>query len=91
MLKKMGYRVDVVTDGKKGLLSMEKQPYDLVFMDVEMPEMGDLKASREIRRLWTQGPKILAITVYVLAGDLERCLETGMDDYVAKPVQKGRV
>ena len=89
MLEKMGYRADSVADGKEALQPLERQPYDLVFMDVKMLEMGDLKASREIRRLWAQGPKIVAITVYALAGDREKCLEAGMDDYIAKPVQKG--
>lgn len=89
MLRKLGYRADAVADGKEVLQSLERQPYDLVFMDVKMPEMDGLLATREIRRRWPSGPKIVAITAYALAGDKEKCLEAGMDDYIAKPVQKG--
>jgi len=91
MLETMGYRADSVADGNEALQPLERQPYDLVFMDVKMPEMSDLKASREIRRLWTQGPKIVVITAYALAGNREKCLEAGMDYYIAKPVQKGGI
>ena len=71
---------------------MESRPYDLVFMDVRMPEMDGLLATKEIRRLWpSNGPKIIAITAYALEGDQEKCLEAGMDDYIAKPVQIGKL
>jgi PAS domain S-box-containing protein len=88
-LKKMGFRVDAVADGQEAIAALECRPYDLVLMDVKMPQMDGLKATREIRKRWPDnGPKIVAITAYALEGDKEKCLEAGMDDYIAKPVQK---
>ncbi len=88
MLKKIGYNADVAENGLEVLKAMEKKLYDIVLMDVQMPEMDGFEATREIRRRWPQsGPKIIAITAYALAGDKERCLEAGMDSYIAKPVQ----
>ncbi|HWQ18491.1 MAG TPA: response regulator [Methanotrichaceae archaeon] len=90
MLRRMGYRADMAADGKEVLQALERQPYDLVLMDVQMPEMDGLEAARQIRKRWPDnGPKIVAITAYAMAGDREKCLEAGMDDYIAKPVQKG--
>jgi CheY-like chemotaxis protein len=86
MLKRLGYRADLATDGIEALQALERQPYDLVLMDVKMPEMDGLEASRIIRRLWPEGPKIVAITAYALEGDRERCFEAGMDGYISKPV-----
>ncbi len=89
MLKRMGYRPDAVADGKEVLQALELRPYDLIFMDVRMPEMDGITATKEIRkRLPDRGPKIVAITAYALEGDREMCLEAGMDDYVSKPVQR---
>lgn len=92
MLKRMGYRADAVADGREVIEALDRRSYDLVFMDVKMPEMDGLKATQEIRRRWpTNGPKIIAITAYALAGDKEKCIEAGMDGYIAKPVQKGEL
>lgn len=89
MLQKMGYRVDAVADGREVLLSLERQHYDLVLMDIKMPEMDGINAAKEIRQRWhDNGPKIIAVTAYALAGDREKCLEAGMDDYISKPVSK---
>lgn len=88
MLKRKGYRADMAADGIEVLQAFERQPYDLVFMDVRMPEMDGLLATREIRRRWPDnGPKIIAITAYALEGDREKCIEAGMDDYISKPVK----
>jgi PAS domain S-box-containing protein len=88
MLKKLGYKVDTVANGIEALQSLERQHYDAVLMDVKMPEMDGLEASRIIRQRWSDnGPKIIAITAYALEGDREKCLEAGMDDYIAKPVE----
>ncbi|HWQ18151.1 MAG TPA: ATP-binding protein, partial [Methanotrichaceae archaeon] len=76
MLKIMGYRADAVADGYEVIESLERRPYDLIFMDVKMPEMDGLKATQEIRRRWpTYGPKIVAITAQALAEDREKCVE----------------
>jgi CheY-like chemotaxis protein len=89
MLKKLGYRADAVVNGQEVLESLERQPYDLIFMDVKMPVMDGLEATRKIRERWPEnGPKIIAITAYALHGDREKCLATGMDGYISKPVRK---
>ncbi|HWQ18438.1 MAG TPA: ATP-binding protein, partial [Methanotrichaceae archaeon] len=88
MLKRLGYRADMAADGLEVLQSLERQHYDLVFMDVKMPEMDGITATKEIHRRWPENsPKIIAITAYALDGDREKCIEAGMDDYIAKPVQ----
>ncbi|MGA9099583.1 MAG: PAS domain S-box protein [Methanotrichaceae archaeon] len=87
MLKNLGYRADVAADGIEVLKAMELQSYDLVLMDVQMPEMDGFETTREIRRRWPNGPMIVALTAYALEGDREKCLDAGMDDYLSKPVK----
>jgi PAS domain S-box-containing protein len=87
MLKKLGYRADLAANGIEVLQSLERQPYDVVLMDVQMPEMDGLEATRHIRQIWpNDGPKIIAITAYAMQGDRERCLNAGMNDYISKPM-----
>jgi PAS domain S-box-containing protein len=86
MLKRLGYSADVAGNGLEVLQALERQPYDVVLMDVQMPEMDGLVAAQEIRKLWPNGPRIIAITAYALKGDRERCLAAGMDDYISKPI-----
>jgi len=88
MLKRMGYKADVVANGIEALQALERQPYDLVLMDLKMPEMDGLQATRIIRQRWPDnGPKIIAVTAYALQGDREKCIEAGMDDYISKPMK----
>jgi CheY-like chemotaxis protein len=88
MLKRLGYNADVAANGKEALRALENQSYDLVLMDVRMPEMNGLEATRIIRQRWPgKGPKIIAITAFALQGDKEKCLAAGMDDYISKPVR----
>lgn len=75
-------------NGIEALQSLERQRYDVVLMDVKMPEMDGLEATRIIRQRWpNDGPKVIAITAYAIEGDREKCLAAGMDDYIAKPVK----
>jgi CheY-like chemotaxis protein len=89
MLKRLGYRADVAANGFEVLQALQRQQYDIILMDVRMPELSGLEATRQIRKLWqaSQQPKIIAVTAYALEGDREKCLEAGMDDYISKPVK----
>lgn len=88
MLKKLGYEVDTVANGIEVLQALERQHYDIVLMDIKMPEMDGVEATHIIRQRWPNGPKIIALTAYGLEGDRERFIEEGMDDYISKPVRK---
>jgi CheY-like chemotaxis protein len=89
MLARLGYQVQVAANGAEALLALQRQPYDVILMDVQMPEMDGLEATRRIRAQWSaeQRPCIIAMTANALMGDAERCLAAGMDAYVSKPVQ----
>jgi signal transduction histidine kinase/CheY-like chemotaxis protein len=94
LLEKMGHTVVVAPDGKKALRAMEKETFDLVLMDVQMPEMDGYAATAAIRaREAATGrhTRIVAMTAYAMKGDRERCLSAGMDDYIAKPVKAGEL
>jgi len=90
ILKKLGLRADAVVDGSEAIRSLETIPYDLVLMDVQMPEMDGFEATRRIRdprsAVLHHGIPIIAMTAHAMQGDRERCLEAGMDDYVTKPI-----
>jgi PAS domain S-box-containing protein len=89
LLSQMGYRADVAANGFEVLQAVERQPYDLIFMDVQMPEMDGLEATRKICARWPRGyrPRIVAMTANAMQGDREMCLEAGMDDYLSKPIR----
>ena len=87
MLKKLGYQADVAANGIEVLQALERQHYDVVFMDVQMPEMDGLDATKAIRQRWQKGPKIIAMTASALKGDREMCLAAGMDGYISKPTK----
>lgn len=87
MLKRLGYEAKTVSNGKEALSALEREQFDIVLMDVRMPEMDGLQATRIIRQRIQNNLKIIAITAYALRGDRERCLEAGMDDYLSKPVR----
>ncbi len=117
ILKKLGYSTDIAVNGLEALKALEKTPYDLVFMDLQMPKMGGLEATRKIREeeqmaqssnlieeteldppasgvpLLSQAKHIpiIAMTANAMKGDREKCIEAGMDDYIAKPIKKAKV
>jgi two-component system sensor histidine kinase/response regulator len=89
MLGKMGHRVTVVNNGLEAILEWKRTAFDLIFMDVQMPEMDGLEATRQIRKQESAKgirSRIVAMTANVLEGDRELCLAAGMDDYVSKPI-----
>jgi PAS domain S-box-containing protein len=89
MLDKLGYRADAVANGLEAIRALDIAPYDLIFMDVQMPEMDGFTATEAIRKSEEGTGKhipIIAMTAYAMTGDRERCLQAGMDGYVAKPI-----
>ena len=88
ILDKMGYRADVAANGKEAVAAVARQSYDVVLMDVQMPEMDGVQATAKIRdQLGDQRPWIIALTANALQGDRERYLGVGMDDYLSKPIR----
>jgi len=89
LLQQLGYRADLASNGIEAIECVERQPYDVVLMDVQMPEMDGLEASRRITTKWQphERPRIVAMTANAMQGDREECLAAGMDDYVTKPIR----
>jgi len=89
VLHKLGYRSDVANNGQEVIKALEGKTYDVLFLDVQMPEMDGLECARQICHRWTRDkrPVIIAMTGNALMGDRERCLAAGMDDYISKPVR----
>jgi PAS domain S-box-containing protein len=97
-LKGLGFAADAVANGHEVLSALRQVPYDLIFMDCQMPEMDGYEASRLIREAerasnvnWKAPVRIVAMTANAMAGDREKCLAAGMDDYLSKPVRKGEL
>jgi PAS domain S-box-containing protein len=89
LLDQLGYRADVAANGLEALEALERQPYDAVLMDVQMPELDGLDASRRIRERWPAEarPRIIAMTANAMPEDRQACFAAGMDDYLAKPIR----
>jgi len=90
MLQKMSHRVDTVANGMEAIRALEKLPYDLVLMDVQMPEMDGFEATKHIRNpqsvVLNHEIPVIAMTAHAMKGDKEICLQAGMDDYITKPI-----
>ena len=88
LLKKLGYKGDVAANGLEAIAALKRQPYDLVLMDVHMPEMDGVEATQRILEVWGENrPVIIAMTANAMQGDREKYLADGMDGYVSKPVR----
>ncbi len=88
LLERMGYSADVAEDGSEAVAANERSRYDLILMDVQMPEMDGLEATRRIiDQCGSDRPRIVALTADAMQGDRERCLAAGMDDYLTKPIR----
>ncbi|MGH8714227.1 MAG: GAF domain-containing protein [Casimicrobiaceae bacterium] len=93
LLQQMGYRADLASNGIEAIESVQRQTYDVVLMDVQMPEMDGLEASRRIIARWQprERPRIIAMTANAMQGDRDMCLAAGMDDYLTKPIRVDRL
>ena len=89
VVQKLGYRADLASNGLEVLKALEQKAYDILFLDVQMPEMDGLEAARQICQRWPaeKRPRIIAMTGNALIGDREKCLQAGMDDYISKPIR----
>ena len=89
MFEKLGYNAELAKNGKEALEMLRRQSYDVVFMDIQMPEMDGLEATRHIRQHWPESerPQIIAMTANAMPEDREKCLAAGMNHYMSKPVR----
>lgn len=88
MLKKLGYHADIASNGMEVLQALENQIYDIVLMDIQMPEMDGIEAIRIIRKRWSPGPKIIVATSFELETYRKLCNDAGADDLLGKPLKR---
>ncbi len=93
ILQKLGYQADIASNGREAVTASQQNPYDVILMDIQMPEMDGIEATRQIHEHIPPGkrPYIIAMTAHALQGDREHYLDSGMDDYISKPVQIGKL
>ncbi|MHB8119713.1 MAG: response regulator [Methanothrix sp.] len=87
VLKKLGLEADTAKNGREVLVALEEHHYDLVLMDIQMPEMDGIEATKIIRKRWSQGPKIIVVTSFEAEMCRDLCYNAGADDYLNKPVK----
>jgi CheY-like chemotaxis protein len=93
MLTKAGYQVEIACTGREAVEKFSSSPddFDIIFMDIQMPEMDGMEATKEIRRRGYAAIPIIALTAHAMKGDREKCIEAGMDDYITKPVKRENI
>src|SRR5258707_10246208 len=94
MLQYLGHAVKVAANGLEAIAAFEAGPFDLIFMDIQMPEMNGYEATARIKEASVTAPvhvPIVAMTAHAMSGDRERCLAAGMDDYISKPISMERL
>jgi len=95
ILTQMGHDVDLAENGKEGIKKVKNNHYDLIFMDMQMPVMDGLEATRLLRQMEYNDayhvPPIVALTANAMKGDKERCFDAGMSDYLSKPIRKDEI
>jgi CheY-like chemotaxis protein len=90
LLTKAGYNVDIANNGREAvaLFMLDQKKYDLIFMDINMPELDGLEAAKEIRKNGFKRVPIIALTAAAMKEDKEKCLQAGMNDYITKPIKR---
>jgi CheY-like chemotaxis protein len=93
LLEDLGYTADVVGNGVESIAALRRRTYDVVLMDVQMPVMDGLEATRQIHREWepSRRPRVIALTAGVMSEEVQTCRSAGMDDFLAKPLEVGRL
>ena len=93
ILQKLGYQIDIANNGREAVAAAKQKTYDVIFMDIQMPEMDGVEAARQIHEQISpeKQPQIIALTAHALQGDREHYLASGMDDYISKPIQIGKL
>ncbi len=88
MLKEWGFKYDISANGKKALEALKSNTYDLILMDIQMPEMNGTETAEYIRKKLKLGLPIIAMTAHAMPGEKEKCLEMGMTDFITKPINE---
>ena len=87
ILNKLGYLTDIVENGMQVIEALKTKNYNVILMDVQMPEMGGFEATQQIRQMPIEQPYIIAMTANSMSGDRDKCLKAGMDEYISKPMR----